>query len=606
METRQTLIDNYRKKEQAVAQDIRKLKLRGQAFVLGELISFLLTIAFFAVYALEGRPTWALVLTLLALVAYLFTRRADGKNDRRRLEKEQLHEVYLHELQAFDGDFSAFDAGERYVDSRHPYTFDLDIFGRDSFFQRINRTTTSGGSDRLAAWLANVPADAETIAQRQRAVELLAKEDELRERFMACRGTQLADTQKLLRVVNQLDQLELTGHATERGILGLGVANLLTFYVLIVLAFAGLAYAFVPILWGLALFCAVQALASKPLKKVTRLLGQLSQQLTIYTRLFRLATSETMKKTANDGLLCSLSVQCDHMEQAMDELAAMSGTLDSRGNAFFLFMADTFALNGMFVLHRFLKWKNRYEGCLLHGIEAMSTLDALVSMATFRYDQPSTIWPKIVADDNSLDISFKGRNLRHPFLGEHAVGNDFSVADGHFYIVTGANMAGKSTFLRTVGLSYVMATAGMPVLADSLEVSIFHLFTSMRTQDDLSQGISYFNAELRRLQQLIEYVNAVKGHTLIILDEILKGTNSADKLNGSRMFLEYISKRPVSGIIATHDLELSKMEEAVPDRFHNFCFEIQLGTKVTYSYKIARGVAKNQNATYLLRNILKT
>ena len=170
-------------------------------------------------------------------------------------------------------------------------------------------------------------------------------------------------------------------------------------------------------------------------------------------------------------------------------------------------------------------------------------------------------------------------------------------------------MAGKSTFLRAIGVNYVLAMAGMPVFARELKVSTFRLFSSMRTSDDLAHGISYFNAELLRLQQLIDYCRPTIGETstqqstLIILDEILKGTNSLDKLNGSRMFLQAIAHYPVSGIIATHDLELSKMEDE-DGRFHNYCFEIELGQKVTYSYKLTRGVAVNQNATYLLKNIL--
>lgn len=140
----------------------------------------------------------------------------------------------------------------------------------------------------------------------------------------------------------------------------------------------------------------------------------------------------------------------------------------------------------------------------------------------------------------------------------------------------------------------------MPVAADSLRLSRFNLFTSMRTTDDLTRGISYFNAELLRLEQLVNYCDE-HPHTLIVLDEILKGTNSADKLNGSRMFLEYISQREVTGIIATHDLELSRIADEQPERFDNWCFEIELGAAVTYSYKITRGVARNQNATFLLK-----
>lgn len=166
-------------------------------------------------------------------------------------------------------------------------------------------------------------------------------------------------------------------------------------------------------------------------------------------------------------------------------------------------------------------------------------------------------------------------------------------------------MAGKSTFLRSLGINYVMATCGLPVFADSLRISLYSLFSSMRTTDDLAHGISYFNAELLRLQQLIKTCKRNK-QTLIILDEILRGTNSLDKLNGSRLFLQYVASLPVTGIVATHDLELSKMQQEYPDRFHNYCFEIQLSDEVTYTYKITQGVARNQNATYLLNNILKS
>ena len=181
--------------------------------------------------------------------------------------------------------------------------------------------------------------------------------------------------------------------------------------------------------------------------------------------------------------------------------------------------------------------------------------------------------------------------------------NDFTINDGEYYIITGANMAGKSTFLRSVGVNYVLAMNGMPVFADSLRVTVFNLFTSMRTSDDLSRGISYFNAELLRLRQLLDSCRQAR-RTLIILDEILKGTNSLDKLNGSRLFLQAVAKLPVTGIIATHDLELSKMEDDDPGRFHNWCFEIELADNITYTYKITRGVARNQNATFLLKGIL--
>ena len=184
-----------------------------------------------------------------------------------------------------------------------------------------------------------------------------------------------------------------------------------------------------------------------------------------------------------------------------------------------------------------------------------------------------------------------------------AVANDAVLQDRNFYIITGANMAGKSTYLRTVGISWVMAMAGLPIYAERLTLSPCRLFTGMRTSDDLTHGISYFNAELRRLEQLVTNIDGTP--TLVILDEILKGTNSRDKLNGSRLFLEYLTGKNVTAVVATHDLELSHMADGHPDRFHNYCFEIGLGNTVAYTYRISQGIARNQNATFLLKRMLE-
>lgn len=292
-------------------------------------------------------------------------------------------------------------------------------------------------------------------------------------------------------------------------------------------------------------------------------------------------------------------------------------------------------LSDFFLVRSFLKWKNTYMMKMEEWMHIISEMDAMVSMADFRYNHPEAEEAEFVSGKQEADaesdvsenagigspeIVFEGKNLYHPFLGAKAVKNDFTIKDDNYYIITGANMAGKSTFLRSLGVNYILAMAGMPIFADQLKISRFRLFSSMRTTDDLTHGISYFNAELIRLEELLKfckesaegkfYKESIAGNkeslrTLIILDEILKGTNSLDKLNGSRKFLEAIAKQPVSGIIATHDLELSKMENDASGKFHNYCFEIDLGTDVTYTYKIQKGVARNQNATFLLNKILE-
>ena len=303
---------------------------------------------------------------------------------------------------------------------------------------------------------------------------------------------------------------------------------------------------------------------------------------------------------------------------SFSELEKILSGYDRRGNFLGLFFTDSFLLSDFFLVRRFLKWKNNYMAQMEEWVEIVSEMDAMVSMADFRYNHPEATDARLLdASETQLQagqksecfgqpVVFEAKNLYHPFLGAKAVKNDFCIDDGNYYIVTGANMAGKSTFLRSLGVNYILAMAGMPVFADTLRISRFRLFSSMRTSDDLTHGISYFNAELLRLEQLVQFCKGDSLRTLIILDEILKGTNSVDKLNGSRLFLESIAQLPVSGVIATHDLELSKMENEsdLGRRFHNYCFEIDLGLDVTYTYKIQRGVAKNQNATFLLKKLI--
>jgi DNA mismatch repair ATPase MutS len=338
--------------------------------------------------------------------------------------------------------------------------------------------------------------------------------------------------------------------------------------------------------------------------KVTDAVNRLGKQVDTYVNLVRIV--ETMP--GNDDVLTALRRRVEGAGESMRMLDDMLHKLDSRGNILGLFFFDMLFLWDYRILHTFSTWQRAYSDKFGEWIDAVSEFDMLVSMATFRYNESGLTTDAEVID--SPKVVFEAQGLFHPFLGRKAVSNDFNIADRNFYIITGANMAGKSTFLRSLGVNYVLAMNGMPVFAKKLRTSRFRLFTSMRTTDDLTHGISYFNAELLRLQQILDLLKTDEpkdgwSGLLVILDEILKGTNSEDKLTGSKMFLEYVAQKNVTGVIATHDLKLSAMEDEQPERFHNYCFEIALGTNVTYSYKISKGVARNQNATFLLRKMLE-
>lgn len=591
----------YLNQARQYAAAMLRLKHHNRLFISGEIVTFASVIALIALSTVVPGGRGFLLLALLAFGLYIAIRVWDVRNERRIHSLEDLHAVYEHEVSYLDGDFSPFDAGEEYVDAHHAFTFDLDIFGRDSLYHRMNRTITTGGSDRLASYLSF-----RRIQYQPAHIRSFAEDEPWRARFMALGQRGKIDSTGIRHIISEANDVAVAPWFASLWLKGLAIVLAVGLFASIGMAAYGAVSINVPIWWAILQFFAVFALTSGALKRISKIMEGLHGQMQKYIDIIRLCTQKEQVPEglkACFGALTEARISFERMEAVIDGL-------DRRGNVLGLFLIDTFFLSDIFLVRRFIGWQQAYIGKIGDWIDMVSEVDALVSMGTFKYNEPDTTEAEI---DEAEPIVYEARGLYHPFLGRKAVKNDFTISDRNFYIVTGANMAGKSTFLRAVGVNYVLALNGMPVFADRLRVSRFRLFSSMRTNDDLSRGISYFNAELIRLKQLIGFCKAPvpegqavqSAHTLIILDEILKGTNSLDKLNGSRLFLSSISRLPVSGIVATHDLELSKMSQTDSLHFHNYCFEIGLGDRITYSYKITPGVARNQNATFLLKNILR-
>ena len=580
----------YTEKERQLADEIAQLKQKSRLFVAGQIVFFLLFLAFLVLYTLVSWGVLPLILSAVSLLLYALVRLMDVKNDAQVHRFSNLRKVYLHELSYLKGDFSCFDDGERYADAHHPFTFDLDVFGKDSLFQRINRTVTTGGSDWLAAQLSSV----DNRSARADAVDELAGMEPWRATFMALGADGRIDSALIRRALQEIKSLQIPTFAAKRWTFVLAWLLIVGLFAAVVTSVAGWVSAQLPLWWGILHFFGVFFVCSGACRVISKAVDKLHEQLQVYVELIRQVSETTAFATPQNAAIVNV---LQGARQSFDQLNDILNGLDRRGNILGLFLMDALFLSDYFLVRRFLRWQRQYLGQVPVWIDAISEIDSLVSMATFRYNEPQAGRAEVVTSE---EMVYEAVGLYHPFLGAKAVRNDFTLQHRHYYIITGANMAGKSTFLRALGINYILAMNGMPVFATSLRVSIYNLFSSMRTTDDLAHGISYFNAELLRLKQLLTACRH-NSQTLIILDEILKGTNSADKLNGSRLFLQAVSALPVTGVIATHDLELSKMEG---ERFHNYCFEIALGQDVTYSYKITPGVARNQNATFLLREML--
>ena len=619
--------ENYQQYVSRYASEVAALKRKNTGFITGELLAFGGILAFLICYfALDGDTQNYLMGAALCLIAYLGIRRLDDKNKEKIEHLSALLKVYQDEIKALEGDFSPFETGDSYQNPQHPYSFDLDVFGKSSLFNRICRTITSGGSEALARNLTReTPLSLEDIKRRRDLQKELAGEGEnWRMEFLALgekNRSQTADgkmkkidSAAVVDAMQKVSKMEVPAWFGSPVSLVIGWLLIIGVIGSVILSICDMVSVDFALWWVLVQYMVVFFVCKQTLDKIDSNGGKLRHQLIAYAQILQLINRRNFHSESGKEMQDSLA-------DALPSFAQLEKILkgyDRRGNFLGLFFTDAFMLSDFFLVRSFLKWKNTYMVKMEEWMHIISEMDAMVSMANFRYNHPEAEEAEFIS--GSPEIVFDGKNLYHPFLGAKAVKNDFTIKDDNYYIITGANMAGKSTFLRSLGVNYILAMAGMPVFADQLKISRFRLFSSMRTTDDLTHGISYFNAELIRLEELLKFCKesaegmfckeSVAGNkeslrTLIILDEILKGTNSLDKLNGSRKFLEAISKQPVSGIIATHDLELSKMENDASGKFHNYCFEIDLGTDVTYTYKIQKGGSRNQNATFLLNKILE-
>ena len=644
-ESYQQSVDNY-------AAEVAALKRKNTAFITSELLLFgAMATCLVCYFALDGDTHLWLCAALLSLVAYFLVRHFDDKNKERIEHQTALMQVCQDEVKAMEGDFSSYEKGDSYLNPQHAYAFDLDIFGRDSLFNRICHTITTGGSDALAENLSReTPLSSVEIEQRREMQQDLAESaQQWRLEFFALgelnrnaqsQGLSTSSSSSsygttssavygkissaasygkinsaaVVEAMEKVSRMSLPAWFGSWVALVVGWLLIIGICASVLLAILGVVSVDFPLWWVMIQFMVVFAVCKSSLDKIDGNGGKLRHQLMAYSQVLRLISQRTFRSSLGKQMQERLAEALPSFSQ----LEKILNGYDRRGNFLGLFLTDSFLLSDFFLVRQFLKWKNTYMSKMEEWVGIVSEMDAMVSMADYRYNHPeatdaslmdaSETQHQAVSMSETLGqpIVFEAKNLYHPFLGAKAVKNDFDIKDGNYYIVTGANMAGKSTFLRSLGVNYILAMAGMPVFADSLRLSRFRLFSSMRTSDDLTHGISYFNAELLRLEQLMQFCKGDSLRTLIILDEILKGTNSVDKLNGSRLFLESIAQLPVSGVIATHDLELSKMENDsdLGRRFHNYCFEIDLGLEVTYTYKIQRGVAKNQNATFLLKKLI--
>lgn len=553
---------------------------------------------------------WKWSVAAVAAAYFLLLMWKHNRQFARRDYLQKVIEINRQELAALMHDVSAFDDGREFIDPSHRYTLDLDVFGPRSLFQYLNRTCTPPGKKRLAAWLTEHEEDEQAIRLRQDAVKKLAEATRFREEFRATgllhRG-KAADEEELLAWAK-----EKSSFRTKRlfRVLPKAVSAVNVFCLVAVLMgwMSGSQWAVVWTLFVMLAFCFT--------RRITKWQAGFNKKLGI------LGTYGKLLSCIDEGLPCGW-IEIEELVPGYEVLDGIRHSihangwaaheikyahrlmheLDQRNNMFMYAI-----LNGLFFweIHQVMRieeWRERYADRMPQWLDAIGEVDALCSLATFAYNRPDALFPTPTTEEGGFSLRAEG--MAHPLMPvEQCVANDLLMETRPaFIIVTGANMAGKSTYLRTVGVNFLLACIGAPVCARSMEFTPRKLVTSLRTSDSLSDNTSYFFAELKRLKMIIDRLQGGE-ELFILLDEILKGTNSLDKQRGSMALVKQLMALRANGIIATHDLLLGTLIDSFPGKIQNFCFEADIvDDELTFSYRMRPGVARNMNACFLMKKM---
>lgn len=573
----------------------QRLLIQERYFFFARFSSFLVTLAFIISAFVVSSAWWwpAAACLVLFIVLVIFNERLTNK--------QKFNNCYLdaltHEIEALDGNYSSFDGGSEFTDHQHIFATDLDIFGAHSLFQAINRTTTIAGKKRLAAWLLNPLRDKKPIDFRQEAVAELASLPEWRLRLRAHGMVASEEAKDLESLADWLAAPPLFRAVIFRFV---AVIIPLCSFIFTLLLITGS----IPIAWFLLYLILPMGVVGFYTKAINHRHAMLSRKVALldkYAVRFRMIENQGFSSEFMKNLNTELNSGNHTASKRIRKLGRITASLDTRLNLLAGFVLNIYLLWDIRQMRRLEEWQQINKDCLPKWFNALSEAEAISSLGAFAFCNQEFVFPEI----NSSIFAIKATEAGHPLIPQkERINNGISVTHrGHFNIVTGANMAGKSTYLRTVGVNMVLALAGAPVCATEFSCYPAPVYTSLRTTDSLVSQQSYFYAELLRLKEMIDRLG--RGEELfILLDEILKGTNSADKQAGSKALLTQLIGLGAAGFIATHDLELGNLEKAFPNGVTNYSFEADIsGDELHFDYKLKPGIARNMNATFLMKKM---
>lgn len=528
------------------------------------------------------------VIGILVFVA-LLSKYSDIKAQ--RALKRALIEVNETELKIGSGNFYEREQGLTFQDPSHFYSLDIDLFGRGSFFQFINRTAIDEGTQELAnALKAN---SVNGILQRQEAIKELASKPEWRQLYSATASLIKVETSAHTIITWLKDHTIFLPKAMKWIPIALfvGTVILFTSFFLKLLGAAFLGY------W-LFIGLGITGIYLKKINDLAFHTEKVKDTFKQYALLLRQIETETFTSELLIAKQKQIQSESEQASLIFNKFSKALDSLDNRNNFISAIFGNGYFLTDLKNSYKVEQWLVNYKNKVEDWFDVVSFFDAYNSLGNYAFNHPQYVFPTITSDKEVINAI----DLGHPLLKtEKRIDNDIRIENEQFFIITGANMAGKSTFLRTVSLHIVMANVGLPVCAKSSTYNPVKLITSMRTSDSLTDDSSYFFSELTRLKFIVDAIQVEP--YFIILDEILKGTNSTDKAIGSRKFVEKLVASNATGIIATHDLSLCEIEKEF-EEVKNYYFDAEIiDDELHFDYTFKTGICKNMNASFLLKKM---
>lgn len=576
-----TIADNLQKKENKLS--------------LARLITFITGIALFFIL-FRYSAVIAVISLLAAIILFAWLIRKYSKTEQQKHFYRYLETINQREGRCLQGQFSDYPDGSEYINKNHPNAYDLDLFGRASLFQYLNRTTSKPSSDMLASWLTS-PAAINEIKSRQQAVTELAPELDWRQQLMTLGYSDPnadANPYELIQWANSSNTFIQKKHLK---VLTYGLSAFGIIAIVLVIAFSLPASLLIPVFtvnfffyFGL----------NNHITRLQNQVGKSSGMLDSYASTIRLIERKAFTAEKLKALHKVFSGK-GGASAAIARLSTLVSRLDVRLNVMVAIPLNLLCFWDILWCFALEKWKEKNKNKLHAWFDAMAELECLSCLANMSFNNPDWCFPEVIPEY----FTFDAINAGHPLIPEdRRICNSLLITgNGKTAIVTGSNMSGKSTFLRTCGVNCILAFAGAPVCADSFRISHVMVYTSMRITDSLEDNTSSFYAELKRLSAMIKEAEHNQ-KVFMLLDEILRGTNSNDRHTGSVALIRQLIDYNTVAIVATHDLKLAELAEKIPDRIDNYHFDVKIdGEELYFDYKLNHGICTSMNASILMKKM---